>query len=133
MCGIGPLTHRCLPSVVFAGGRTATMLPVPGLGSQIEEPLLTRAVDVGAVLDAKHGEKMGFVVDLVENAEGAPAGGVDPCELAAQRVADAVRVLQQGSRDELKDCCRDAFRQFVLNGPASTGRHPQSIWLGHRW
>lgn len=71
---IGPLTHRCLPSVVFAGGSTETMLPVVGLGAETEEPLSTRAVDVGAVLDAKHGDKTDFVVDLVENAEGAPAG-----------------------------------------------------------
>ena len=105
----GQLTHRCLPSV-FAGGRTETMLRVVGLGAEIEEPLLTRAVDVGAVLDAKHGDKMDFVVDLADNPEGASAGGVNPCELAAQCVADTVRVLQQGSCDELEDCCRDAFR-----------------------
>jgi hypothetical protein len=34
---------------------------------------------------------------------------VDSCELAVQGVADAMRVVQQGSCDELDDCCGDAF------------------------
>lgn len=42
---------------------------------------LTWAVDVGAVLNAEYGYKTDLVVDLVQNAEGAPPRGVEPFEL----------------------------------------------------
>jgi hypothetical protein len=71
--------------------------------------LLPRAVDVGAVFDTEHGDKTDLVVDLVQNAEGAPPRGVDTFELMVQSVADAVRILQKGASDELDDCCGDAF------------------------
>ncbi|HEX8759840.1 MAG TPA: hypothetical protein VF734_07705 [Pseudonocardiaceae bacterium] len=48
-----------------------------------------------------------------------------------QSVTDAMWVIQQGSCDELDDCCFDAFGQFVLAGVPSTGSHPQPVWLDH--
>ncbi|MGH8937852.1 MAG: hypothetical protein ACRDV2_00700, partial [Actinomycetes bacterium] len=80
--------------------------------SDHENIVSTRTVDVGAVLDTEHGDKTDVVADRVQDAEGTPPRGVDPCELVVQRVADPVRLLQQGSGDELDDCCGDAFGQL---------------------
>jgi hypothetical protein len=46
------------------------------------------------VSDTEHGDKTDLVVDLVQNAEGAPPRGVDTFELMVQSVVGAVRVLQ---------------------------------------
>jgi len=77
--------------------------------------ILTWAVHIGAVFDAEDGDEMYRVVDLVQDAEGPSPRRVNPGELMVQGVADAMRVAQHGSCDELDDRCRDAFGQFVLN------------------
>jgi hypothetical protein len=61
------------------------------------------------VFDTEHGDKTDFVVDLVQDAEGAPSRGVDTLEFMVESVADAVRVFQQGASDELDDRRSDAF------------------------
>jgi hypothetical protein len=80
--------------------------------------ILTRPVNIGAVLDAEDGDEVYRVVDLVQDAEGPSPCGVNSGELMVQGVADAMRVVQQGSCTYFDDRCRDAFGQLVLNGAA---------------
>jgi hypothetical protein len=64
------------------------------------------------VLDAEdHDFVLGFV-DSIEDAVGAAPRGVDAGEIPAQLLADPMRVLEQGSGEELDDRRRYLLGQF---------------------
>ena len=91
-----------------------------------------RAVDVGAVLDAKHSDKPDAVVDLVQDAERAAPREVDPFEFIVRCLTGAVRVVQERPSDELDDRRGNGVGQRVLNGAARAGRCPELV-LARSW
>lgn len=69
------------------------------------------SVCVSPVFDAEDDDFTLRLVDSVQDAVGAAARGVDAGEIPAQLLTDPLRVLDQGSGEELNDCRRDALGQ----------------------
>jgi hypothetical protein len=63
------------------------------------------------VFDAEDDDFTLRLVDSVQDAVGAAARGVDTGEIPAQLLTDPLGVVDQGSGEELNDCCRDALGQ----------------------
>jgi hypothetical protein len=63
------------------------------------------------VFDAEDDDFILCLVDSVQDAVGAAARGVDAGEIAAQLLTDPLRILDQGSGQELDYRRRDALGQ----------------------
>jgi hypothetical protein len=63
------------------------------------------------MVDAEHGDDMAGVVQLVDDAVGAPPGGPQSSQLTLQRMTDPTRVLAQWPEHELDDSRSDPYRQ----------------------
>ena len=80
------------------------------------------------MIDANHDHLSEVVVDSIEDAVGATTSGVDTGKFAAERLSDALRVRNQGARQELERCSRGGLRQGVLE--RSDGRRGHDEFIG---
>jgi len=60
-------------------------------------------IGIGSVSYTHDGDTMAFCVDSVDHPVGAATGAVPILEWGTEPLADALRVLKQGARDELVD------------------------------
>lgn len=118
-------------AVAMAAGRRSG--PVLHVGSRdrglvcqhgVDQPKGSAVVDVAAVVDAQNDDLASGIVDPIQHAVGAAAGGPHTGEFAAQHFPDSSRIGEQRAGHELDHRRRDRLRQAGLDGPhRGRGQH----------
>lgn len=119
-------------------GNSSARRCAAGLSSPRENPaaragVRSGPVGVAAMFDAQDDDFTGFLCDPVEHAVGPAACGPDAGELAAERLADAVRIVNERGREELDDGCSDWLGKSLSKSASGGGSDDELVGLGrHR-